>query len=90
MSHFAKRHYEAIALMLQRVCPDLPMDREGFYDDEGYDHDALGRQLMWDDIRAELADTFKADNSQFNRDRFLFACKPGRNVRAKTAHLKAL
>lgn len=89
MSIFRRQHYELVASSLQRICPDLPMDREGYYDDAGYEHDALGRQLMWDDIRAELADMFKADNSAFDRDRFLFACKPGSNVRAKTAHLKA-
>ena len=31
-----------------------------------------------------LADMFAADNSQFKRERFINACQPGANVRARS------
>jgi hypothetical protein len=31
-----------------------------------------------------LADAFAADNGQFKRDRFMHACVPGANVKART------
>jgi hypothetical protein len=35
-------------------------------------------------VRNELADMFAGDNGQFKRDRFMHACKPGANVRARS------
>jgi len=32
----------------------------------------------------ELADVFASDNGQFKRDRFMRACEPGANVRARS------
>lgn len=32
---------------------------------------------------------FKGDNPRFDESRFRFACQPGANVKARTAHLKA-
>ena len=32
----------------------------------------------------ELADTFAGDNGMFKRDRFIRACEPGANVRARS------
>jgi hypothetical protein len=31
----------------------------------------------------ELADVFARDNGQFKRERFMYACEPGANVRAR-------
>lgn len=76
---FNKRHYEAIALVIQ----DLTLS-----DDE---HDELGLieiEARRQAIAGEFANLFKSDNGAFDRNRFLHACKPGSNVRAKTAHLK--
>jgi len=38
---------------------------------------------------ALLADMFASDNPRFDRERFLAACAPGANVRARTANIKA-
>ena len=80
MTTFSKRHYEAIASVMQDLCPDLQRreTNEGAweYDDEGLDHDALGRQLMWDDMLDELAKLFKSDNGNFARKLFDRACYP--------------
>jgi len=65
---FAKRHYEAIALAMQ---------------------EAMRVAIMPGDVHCvrmvidELADTFAADNGQFKRERFINACEPGANVRAR-------
>jgi hypothetical protein len=81
MSKFNKRHYEAIALVLQDTFPAKENDELSTFQD---------KFLQWNAIRQELADTFKRDNSLFDDYRFKFACQPGSNVRAKTAHLKAV
>lgn len=75
---FNKRHYEAIALTMQRIHPG--------HDTDAIDYDA--RLEMWHDIKRELASTFAMDNALFNEPRFVVACLPGRNVKARTAHLK--
>ena len=67
MSQFAKRHYEAIAQIIQHSKRD-------------------NRSVDW--LANELAFLFLTDNPRFDRERFLHACKPGSNVKAKTAHLK--
>ena len=78
MAHFNKRHYEAIAL----VCQDYRRHAEHF--------NTRANRLAWQyEIEGRLADMFQADNPQFVRNRFLHACQPGNNVKAKTAHLKA-
>jgi hypothetical protein len=74
MTHFNKRHYEAIATVLQnanRAC-ETDNQRRGV-----------------ERVRNELADMFMGDNCLFDRNRFLHATIPGSNVKAKTAHLKA-
>ena len=78
MSIFAKRHYEAIALVMQEAIREINFagDLDG------------SAQQMWNSVCDELADTFKRDNGNFDRARFKHACLPGSNVRAKTAHLK--
>ena len=65
---FAKRHYEAIALAMQSA-------------------HVIGDQAkrnQWESVRNELADVFARDNGQFKRDRSMYACEPGANVRART------
>ena len=65
---FAKRHYEAIALAMQDARFHL---RSTALD-------------QWQCVVNCLADAFAADNGQFKRDRFMHACEPGANVRART------
>ena len=66
---FAKRHYEAIALAMQ---------------------EAMRVAIMPGDVHCvrmvidELADTFAADNGELKRDRFIRACEPGANMRARS------
>jgi hypothetical protein len=68
---FAKRHYEAIATAMQeamRYARDL---------DDDLAPGAIQAAIE------ELADVFARDNGQFQRDRFIRACEPGANVRAR-------
>jgi hypothetical protein len=65
---FAKRHYEAIALAMQECRMHIRCD---------------GIEQM-ECVVKYLADLFAADNGQFKRDRFMHACEPGANVRART------
>ena len=70
LSHFYKRHYEAIALAMQEATTFCGTSE---------DH----REAMSFAVRV-LADLFARDNGQFKRDRFMWACEPGANVRART------
>jgi len=66
---FCKRHYEAIAQVIQNLVVS---------DDE---HDALGLaevERVRQSIASDFADMLKADNGAFQRDRFLGACEVGR------------
>lgn len=72
MSKFNKRHYEAIARVMQSTCTT-----DGADDDEA-------SVYRWHVIRGTLADMFARDNGLFKRDRFERACEPGANVRART------
>ena len=68
LPHFQKRHYEAIALAMQHA-------------------HVLGNPVQrnqWESVRNELADMFARDNGMFKRDRFMHACEPGANVRARS------
>ena len=65
---FAKRHYECIALAMQDACPLW---------------DAPERRNQWESVRNSLMDLFARDNGEFKRDRFMWACEPGANVRAR-------
>ena len=70
-SKFYKRHYEAIATAMQeamRYARDL---------DDDLAPGAI--QIAVD----EPADMLAKDNGQFQRDRFIRACEPGANVRAR-------
>jgi hypothetical protein len=75
LSHFHKRHYEAIALAMQHACPVALLGRSSNADPI--------RRNQWESVRNELTDMFARDNSEFKRDRFMYACEPGANVRAR-------
>ena len=68
LSRFAKRHYEAIAEAMQEARAHLRCD-------------AVNQHECVLDM---LSDMFAADNSQFKRERFINACQPGTNVRARS------
>ena len=70
MAHFAKRHYEAIAQILQDNKPNVGLTDPSL--------------VMWNSISCSLADLFGRDNPLFKRDRFYRACEPGANVRARS------
>jgi hypothetical protein len=72
---FAKRHYETIATAMQAAHPG--------------DHAGKPRLEAWHDCKRELAQAFRADSARFNYERFIVACLPGHNVKARTAYLKA-
>jgi hypothetical protein len=66
---FQKRHYEAIALVAQDTIKfELANPQE------------LNGAYK---LLRELARSFKRDNLLFNTERFLGACQPGANVRAR-------
>ena len=70
MPYFNKRHYEAIASVMQFTKPTSA--------------DTLEYYTQWAFMRNELAGVFARDNSLFKRDRFMVACEPGNNVKART------
>ncbi len=74
MSHFAKRHYEAIATVLQDAKTDPVMVHET----------GKPTRRHWDILVERFADMFARDNDMFDRGRFERACVPGANVRART------
>jgi len=65
---FAKRHYEAIALAMQDARFRL---RSSSLD-------------QWQCTIQCLANMLAEDNGRFCRERFVSACEPGANVRART------
>jgi len=68
LPHFHKRHYEAIALAMQDARMHIRCD---------------GIEQM-ECVVKYLADLFASDNGQFQRERFIAACEPGANVRARS------
>jgi hypothetical protein len=70
---FAKRHYEAIAQVMQEAESFPAMVHE------------TGKPTVrqWDMTVARLAELFASDNAKFDRERFKAACHPGANVRAR-------
>ena len=71
MSTFAKRHYEAIALVFQAECPGAHWDPN--------------KRVQWELLRDAMATLFRSDNTRFNPERFKRACEPGANVRARNS-----
>jgi hypothetical protein len=77
MAQFSKRHYQAIAQVMQ----DSRIEQEQF----GL-HDSKQQSAVNDAMEVvcdELADMFFDDNPLFKRDLFMQACQPGANVRAR-------
>jgi hypothetical protein len=74
-NRFAKRHYEAIATVIQHLT--LSDDE---HDEQGLAEIKARRQA----IAREFANLFASDNGMFKRDRFMCACEPGANVRARS------
>ena len=71
---FTKQHYEAIARVLQDAAHDPIMIHET--DKATVTHLDL--------LASRFADLFATDSGLFKRDRFIRACVPGANVRART------
>ena len=67
---FSKRHYEAIALVFQAEKPGKNWD--------------ANKHVQWELLRNSMARLFASDNSAFKWDRFIAACEPGANVKART------
>ncbi len=65
MSHFAKRHYEAIAKTMQEAHPGTGLSA---------DNRAV---IQWNETCKDLAEMLERDNSRFDIVRFIHACKPG-------------
>jgi hypothetical protein len=70
-NHFAKRHYEAIALAMQDAHPGAGLSQ---------DNRAV---IQWSETCKDLAEVFERDNSRFDIIRFMHACVPRANVRAR-------
>jgi hypothetical protein len=74
-ARFHKKHYECIAQVVQDLC---------------LSHDELNECQLQDiehlrqSIASEFATMLKADSAAFQRERFLRACQPGSNVRARS------
>lgn len=75
---FNKRHYETIARVMQTAHPGTGLAN---------DNRAV---IQWSETCKDLAEAFERDNPRFDIIRFMHACRPGANVRAKTAHLKTV
>jgi hypothetical protein len=73
MSDFAKRHYEAIAEVMQDIDPS------SF---KSTNHPE--RRIQHAETIRALANMLAGDNGMFKRDRFIRACVPGNNVRGRT------
>ena len=67
---FAKRHYEAIAEVMQGAKPAPNW--------------SANKHAQWDVTVSCLVDMFARDNSSFKRDRFERACEPGADVKARS------
>jgi hypothetical protein len=72
MTRFAKRHYEAIATAMQEAHPGQVQSKEG-----------EACRLQWSETVKDLAEMFERDNRAFKIIRFVRACQPGANVRAR-------
>ena len=71
MSTFAKRHYEAIALVFQAESTGTQWNPN--------------KRVQWELLRDAMATLFRSDNTRFNPERFKWACEPGANVRARNS-----
>ena len=72
---FHKRHYQAIAEVIQNLAvSDDELDAAGLAEVE----------RLRQSIATAFADMFKADNAAFQHGRFMGACEPGANVKARS------
>jgi hypothetical protein len=69
-----KKDYEKIALAFQKECPPKMEDCTSGYTTE---------YLTWLSCIGGLSKVFADDNPRFDQERFLRACVPGANVRAR-------
>jgi hypothetical protein len=69
MPHFAKRHYEAIATVMQEAHPGASADNRVV--------------IQWSETVNDLAEMLARDSGRFCIIRFVRACQPGANVRAR-------
>lgn len=65
MSTFKKGHYEFVAKVLSSVQP-IDDGERGLY---------LDQRAQWENTCLAFLNQFKSDNPQFDRERFLKACK---------------
>ena len=65
-----RKDYEQIALVFQAECPDANWNPN--------------KRVQWELLRTGMAKMLARDNSAFKFDRFIRACEPGANVRART------
>lgn len=72
MSHFTKRDYEAIAQVMQDAHPGAALSK---------DNRAV---IQWSETVKDFAEMLERDNSSFDIIRFVRACQPGANVRARS------
>lgn len=72
-NNFHKRHYERVAEAIQEA------KREAAAGDN-----TLAAFAAIDLVVEELVCVFRGDNSSFKRERFIAACVPGANVRARS------
>jgi len=70
---FAKRHFEAVAEAMQWLDPKRFKST-----------DEPERRIQHAATVRALADMFARSNGSFKRDRFIRACEPNANVRART------
>jgi hypothetical protein len=69
---FCKRHYEAIATTMQEAHPGIGLSA---------DNRAV---IQWSETVKDFAEMFERDNPHFDIIRFVRACEPGANVRARS------
>lgn len=69
-----KKDYQKIAMVFQDTKP---------IEHPKYPEYERGAREQWEWFRDKMAGLLRADNPRFDRDRFLRACEPGANVRAK-------
>ena len=67
---FQQRHFEALAKLMQQTHPN-EADRQAAHE-------------QWKIMCNAMCDLFNEGNPRFARGRFLRACEPGANVRART------
>src|SRR6266487_3035308 len=68
---FRKRHFEAIATVMQEAHPGAGLS------------DNNRAVIQWSETCKDLAEMFSRKNGKFDIIRFMRACKPGANVKAK-------